>query len=205
MTTLFLVRHGESEWNRLGRIQGQVDSPLTDTGIAQAHAIGAYLAPILNGTGFHLYTSPLGRARQTTEIVGRYVGCNAGRVVVDERINDFDLGEISGYPGWDKVAADHPELARLRLQDPHRFHPNGGESGAQVSSRVSEFLDDLDRQSTPALIVSHGVINKFIRSVRRNLQGAQIIALGESQRTVYRLEGRVETALELGAEEEVKG
>lgn len=199
MSTLFLVRHGESEWNRAGRIQGQADSPLTEQGVQQAHAIGECLAQVLGAVTFTMYASPLGRARQTAAVIAGYLGRESEDIYVDERINDFNLGEISGYPGWDKVAQDHPELARLRLQDPHRFHPPNGESGADMDGRLRAFLSELADDGAAALIVSHGVVNKFIRSIARGLHGPQIIALDELQDAVYRLDYDVETVIRLSS------
>ena len=71
MTTLILVRHGESEWNHAGRIQGQVNSPLTDFGINQAKAIRDYHSGILLNQELEIYTSPLDRAIQTAEIIAK--------------------------------------------------------------------------------------------------------------------------------------
>ena len=69
LTNLILVRHGESEWNRAGRIQGQVNSPLTDLGSSQAIAISDYLSGIFLNQELEIYSSPLERAFQTAEII----------------------------------------------------------------------------------------------------------------------------------------
>ena len=119
-------------------------------------------------------------------------------VTLDERINDFKLGVLTGYPGWDVVAAEYPELARLRLEDPLKFHPDQGESGTEVFARVGDFLADLPTDADANLVVCHGVINKFIRAVHRGITGSDIIALGESQYSVFRLDGTQETELDLG-------
>ena len=195
MSVLYLVRHGESEWNRSGRIQGRRESPLTGTGRAQAVALGSMLRQVLPDLGIDIVASPLGRALETATIIAGALGRDVGDVRVDERIIDFNVGILAGYPGWDAVAADHPELARLRLNDPVRFHPPGGESGADVLARARDFLDAREAAGRDALVVCHGVINKFIRAAARGITGAGIIALGEDQRTVYRLDGAAETEL----------
>ena len=194
-----LVRHGESEWNKIGRIQGQTDTPLTPNGVAQAEAVAIFLQRKLDGIDVLMFSSPMQRARQTAEIIARRLAYPPNDVLVDERLNDFNLGEISGTYGWDKVAEDHPELARLRLEDPLNFHPPGGESGAQFRDRLADFSNDPGDGGRLRLVVSHGVVNKFIRSIRLGLQGADIIALGESQESVYELVGGVETEHSLGA------
>ena len=197
MTTLILVRHGESEWNRAGRIQGQVNSPLTVLGINQAKAIRDYLSGILLNQELEIYTSPLDRAIQTAEIIAQGIDYPSRKIIIEERLNDFNLGEISGTFGWDKVAEIFPEQAQLRLQDPMRFHPSGGESGAEFEARLRSLLEDLMDDGTLKLMVSHGIVNKFIRGILKNLSGKEMVELGESQNTIYRLEQGEETEIKI--------
>ena len=197
MTTLILVRHGESEWNRAGRIQGQVNSPLTDLGINQAKATRDYLSGILLNQQLEIYTSPLDRALQTAEIIAQGIDYPSRKIIIEERLNDFNLGEISGTFGWDKVAEIFPEQAQLRLQDPMRFHPSGGESGAEFEARLRSLLEDLMDDGTLKLMVSHGIVNKFIRGILKNLSGKEMVQLGESQNTIYRLEEGEETEIKI--------
>ena len=197
MTTLILVRHGESEWNRAGRIQGQVNSPLTDLGINQAKAIRDYLSGILLNQELEIYTSPLDRAIQTAEIIAQGIDYPSRKIIIEERLNDFNVGEISGTFGWDKVAEIFPEQAQLRLQDPMRFHPSGGESGAEFEARLRSLLEDLMDDGTLKLMVSHGIVNKFIRGILKNLSGKEMVELGESQNTIYRLEQGEETEIKI--------
>ena len=197
MTTLILVRHGESEWNCAGRIQGQVNSPLTDLGINQAKAIRDYLSGIFLNQELEIYTSPLDRALQTAEIIAQGIDYPSRKIIIEERLNDFNLGEISGTFGWDKVAEIFPEQAQLRLQDPMRFHPSGGESGAEFEARLRSLLEDLKDDGTLKLMVSHGIVNKFIRGILKNLSGKEMVELGESQNTIYRLEQGEETEIKI--------
>ena len=188
MRTLILVRHGESEWNRAGRIQGQVNSPLTDLGISQARAISDYLSGIFLNQELEIYSSPLKRAIQTAEIIAKGIDHLSSEVIIEERLNDFNLGEISGTYGWDKVAEIFPAQAQLKLQDPMRFHPSGGESGIEFQARLRSLLEDLMDDGTLKLMVSHGIVNKFIRGILKNLSGKEMVKLGESQNTIFRLE-----------------
>ena len=197
MTTLILVRHGESVWNRAGRIQGQVNSPLTDLGINQAKAISDHLSGILLNQELEIYTSPLDRAIQTAEIIAQGIDHPSSKIIIEERLNDFSLGEISGTFGWDKVAEIFPEQAQLRLQDPMRFHPSGGESGAEFEARLRSLLEDLMDDGKLKLMVSHGIVNKFIRGILKNLSGKEMVQLGEYQNTIYRLEEGEETEIKI--------
>ena len=197
LRTLILVRHGESEWNRAGRIQGQVNSPLTDLGISQAIAISDYLSGIFLNQELEIYSSPLERAIQTAEIIAKGIDCLSSEVIIDERLNDFNLGEISGTYGWDKVAEIFPEQAQLRLQDPMRFHPSGGESGAEFEARLRSLMEEMKGDDTTKLLVSHGIVNKFIRGIYKNISGKEMINLGESQNTIYCLEHGDETEIKI--------
>ena len=197
MTTLILVRHGESEWNRAGRIQGQVNSPLTDLGISQAGAISDYLSGIFLNQELEIYSSPLERAIQTAQIIAKGIDHLSSEVIIEERLNDFNLGEISGTYGWDKVAEIFPEQAQLRLQDPMRFHPSGGESGAKFEARLRSLMEEMKGDDTTKLLVSHGIVNKFIRGIYKNISGKEMINLGESQNTIYCLEHGDETEIKI--------
>ena len=197
LTTLILVRHGESEWNRAGRIQGQVNSPLTDLGISQARAISDYLSGIFLNQELEIYSSPLERAIQTAQIIVKGIDHLSSEVIIEERLNDFNLGEISGTYGWDKVAEIFPQQAQLRLQDPMRFHPSGGESGAEFEARLRSLMEELKGDDTTKLLVSHGIVNKFIRGIYKNISGKEMINLGESQNTIYCLEHGDETEIKI--------
>ena len=197
LTTLILVRHGESEWNRAGRIQGQVNSPLTDLGISQARAISDYLSGIFLNQELEIYSSPLERAIQTAQIIVKGIDHLSSEVIIEERLNDFNLGEISGTYGWDKVAEIFPEQAQLRLQDPMRFHPSGGESGAEFEARLRSLMEELMGDDKTKLFVSHGIVNKFIRGIYKNISGKEMINLGESQNTIYCLEHGDETEINI--------
>ncbi|NKC14485.1 MAG: histidine phosphatase family protein [Gammaproteobacteria bacterium] len=195
MSVLYLVRHGQSEWNRAGRIQGRTESPLTELGRTQARALGRLLRAVLPGDELDIVASPLSRALDTAVIIALELGRSAAQVQQDGRLTDFDVGLLAGYAGWEAVALEHPELARLRLDDPLRFHPDGGESGADVLARAAAFLAQRERCGRDALVVCHGVITKFIRAARLGLTDGAIIALGEDQDCVYRLEDMQVTEL----------
>lgn len=201
MTALILVRHGESEWNREGRVQGQFDSPLTEMGVVQAKSVSRYLSGVLLKEPLRIYTSPLERASETASIIAEELQYPKEKIIIEQRLNDFNLGVIAGTYGWQKVAEMYPDLARMRLQDPLRFHPPGGECGADFEARLRSFLDDLQDDGITKLLVSHGIVNKFIRGIRRNLKGEEIIALGESQDTIYCLDHEQEKEINLAREE----
>jgi probable phosphoglycerate mutase len=138
---VWLARHGETEWARLGRHTGRTDVPLTDTGRAQAAALGRRLA----GHDFELVlTSPLSRAVETTAIAGF-----GGVAVADRDLREWDYGELEGrltediredYPGWTIWRGPWP----------------GGETLDDVAARADHVLERIAGAQGDVLVVSHG-------------------------------------------------
>src|SRR6187397_119767 len=93
--TIFLVRHGETEWNRARRYQGWSDSPLTPLGVAQAEAIGRRLSAVPEAAAADIVASPIGRARRTAEIIAECLGHNPP-LRLDDRLREISLGSWDG-------------------------------------------------------------------------------------------------------------
>lgn len=150
-THIVLIRHGETDWNAAGRIQGHLAVPLNGRGLAQAEAVAARLAQ----TRFHaLYSSDLLRARQTAEAIARRSGHG---VRADRRLREWDLGTLSGLLRTQAEAA-HPEAAdiyRNRLVDAPL---PGGESIRQRYERVIEAVSGIaaGHPGETVVVVSHG-------------------------------------------------
>lgn len=142
MTDLYLVRHGETEWNRLRRIQGMTDIPLNDTGREQARRTGMLLTrrPIAR-----VYTSPLGRARETAEIIARELGLPdpEARDALVER----NYGDAEGL-----------SFHEIELRYPPGSDVPGRESREEVAARVLPALQLLATQhpEESIVVVSHG-------------------------------------------------
>jgi probable phosphoglycerate mutase len=147
---LFVVRHGETAWNRLGRIQGHQDSPLTERGLEQARATAGRLARERIEA---LYSSGLGRARQTADVVA---AATALPVRIDEGLRERSFGVLEGRT-WDEIRRDHPEDARRLLEDPSHAVA-GGESLTGFRARVTEAVRRIAVTSTAGAVavVTHG-------------------------------------------------
>jgi alpha-ribazole phosphatase len=153
--TLILVRHGLTDWNLERRYQGRLDIPLNAAGRAQAEALKAQLEDV----PFEIvYSSPLRRAYETAEII------SGGRpLVCDERLAEIDHGTWQGRT-QDEIAERWPCEWQRWNTDPDQFTPPGGETAAQVQSRVKAFMSDIREKA--ALCVSHGVvIQTFLSTV----------------------------------------
>jgi probable phosphoglycerate mutase len=151
---VWLIRHAQSEWNAVGRWQGQRDPALSERGRVQAQALATSLA----GAGIQaIVASDLARARETAAIVGRAI---AAPVQLDERLRERDLGHWSGLTSI-QIAARWPvDLARLRSRDPD-LQPGGGESLRALHARVGAFVAALMRapgDGAIALVTHAGVL-----------------------------------------------
>ena len=154
MREIWLLRHGQTDWNLQGRWQGQASfAPgLNETGFAQARSAAEELSEIQFGA---IYSSDLLRARQTAEAVAEKQGMS---VLVDERLREVNLGEWEGMLSED-VKARYPNELRERDENPLHARPPQGETLAEVAERAKAAVNDiLQRQAQgPLLIVSHGL------------------------------------------------
>ncbi len=151
---LYLIRHGETDWNNEGRIQGHTNIPLNSHGIAQAEKLAAHLAGEQIDT---LYTSPLARACMTAQVIGERLGLEA---IPDDRLKERYLGEIEGLTAGD-FEQRHPELYRQWRTSPVHVSLPGEETQPLLQRRVQTFLDDLQerhaqRADARIALVSHG-------------------------------------------------
>ena len=147
-TRLFLGRHGQTDWNLAGRLQGQTDIPLNDTGRQQAEEARQRLS----GVQFDaVYSSPLSRAVETAILVS---GWPADRVRTDERIKEIAFGDWEG-----KAPRTLGDDFAPFFADPARFVPApGGESLPALMARVSDFTAYVKQahRGQTVLAVSHG-------------------------------------------------
>lgn len=159
---LILVRHGETQWNREGRIQGVLDSPLTEQGENQARINGE----LLQALGItDLVASPLGRAAHTTRIIGELT---RARTRFDDRLKERNCGEWGGLT-WTEAEERFPEQWRARALDPYGFSPPGGESLVEVEPRIRDLLvlieswmRELRLDGRRVGVVTHGITMRVL-------------------------------------------
>lgn len=177
---LLILRHGETEWNRSGRLQGALDSRLTDTGRDQALCQGRILKNF-GISGWSAYCSPQGRATETAALALPEFPVN-----LDPRLREIGLGDWSGQLRED-LAERFPDLFAgdgLEWYD----HAPGGEGLAAVGRRLACFLAEL---SGPSVIVTHGITSRVLRCLLLGLPAESFGTVGGGQGVVYHLhEGR---------------
>src|SRR5262245_21948808 len=139
--TLYFVRHGETDWNRAQRYQGQRDIPLNDTGRAQARRNGTLLRELLGPLArtIDYVASPLQRARETMEIIRRELALPARNYRTDDRLREIDYGHWAGQL-WNELPVTDAEGFAARQADPWNWRPDDGESYHMLSDRVALWL-----------------------------------------------------------------
>ncbi len=171
MTTLWLIRHGQTDWNLEGRYQGQSDVPLNAAGMAQAEAFAASLC----GQQFDaLYTSDLARALQTAQVIA---ACTGLPVQADPRLREINQGEWQGRT-LDEIKGIYNECAQAKhlAIDPASTRAPGGESVLEVSQRMAQAANDIARRypNGRVLVVSHGLALATLYCQAENIPLGQV-------------------------------
>lgn len=189
MPIIYLIRHGETMWNRVGRHQGHLDSPLTLEGIGQVRALAERLRKEPEDwPRVGLFSSPLFRARQTTAILCDSLGLDFEAVRFENRLRERSYGRWEGLTD-DQVMARYPEDWAERRND-HWGHviPGGGESHAMLARRVGGWLDEQPADAT-LVAVCHGGTGRALRGIVLGLPTELSLKLPEPHTTIYRLAG----------------
>jgi broad specificity phosphatase PhoE len=185
--TLYFIRHGETDWNKIQRYQGQTDIPLNDTGRAQAARNGRVLGEVLaarkSTIGF--VSSPLERTTETMEIVRTNMGLPTRPFAMDDRLKEQNFGHWEGQI-WGELPKLDPEGFAARKADTWNWTPRGGENYETVRLRVASWLAELQGD---AVVVSHGNISRTVRGILLGLDKAMIPKLEVPQDKFLRIAG----------------
>lgn len=156
-TTLYVTRHGETEWNIAKRMQGRKNSNLTDTGMLQAKQLGEHIKDIPLQA---IYSSPSGRTMHTAELIK---GERSIPIIADEHFYEINMGSWEGQMLAD-LEAQYPEEVHTFWNEPHRFCSTSGESFYDVYNRVIEGVNLLleKHRGEHILIVSHAAAAKLL-------------------------------------------
>jgi len=162
---IYLVRHGETAFNRERRIQGHVDSPLTELGLRQARAVGRLLRDLIREpAGWRVISSPLGRAKATADIVAAKLG--GLPVELDDRLKEMSWGPYDGRLRAE-LEAEHPETFG---RTGWAFDAGSGESFEEVAARVGDWLASLPPEPERKVVaVSHGISGRVLRGLYAGL------------------------------------
>ena len=152
---IYLVRHGQTDWNVVRRIQGSTDIPLNETGRKQAKELSE---DITNYKIDRIICSDLSRARETAEILNEKIGCN---ITFDKRLREVNYGDLEGRLIEDFKNGEWDVFN----QTPEKLN---GEKKLDVYKRVKSFLDELDIENENILVVSHGGVIRMMLYYKEN-------------------------------------
>lgn len=157
MPTVYYIRHGQTEWNALGRLQGAQDIPLNELGRQQSVHAGHILADLFerdgqNASAIGFVASPLGRARQTIDLVREVLKLPLSGYAIDGRLREIGYGEWEGST-LPEMAAKDPDLFARRQLEKWTVAPPGGESYVAVQARVADWYRELKADT---VAVAHG-------------------------------------------------
>lgn len=165
-TSLCLIRHGETTWNREGRWQGHADPGLTEAGLEQARRLAEALrAEHRDRPWTRLYASDLVRARATARLIGEVLGLG---LEVDRRLRELDVGAWAGLTRPEIAARDDATLRAFESGAPD-VRPGGGETRIEIRQRSHAFVCEIaDRHpGERVLVVTHlGVIRALVPGAR---------------------------------------
>jgi len=164
MTDIVLIRHASTSWTGR-RYCGRSDPPLSVSGRAAARSLAASLAPTL-GPDFLILTSPSRRARQTAAVVAAAAGIVD--VEVDEQWHEADIGIAEGRT-FDELAALEPELAHALASGASAVDWPGGETAAELETRITAAWKALVARARPAAVVAHAGALRQAEALARSL------------------------------------
>jgi broad specificity phosphatase PhoE len=187
---IYLVRHGQTEFNMIGRFQGGLDSPLTALGRRQAQTVGRTLAGLVQADT-PMVVSPLGRAVATAQIIRAAAGLT-GPLTFDPRLAEITIGEWDGLTDED-IEFAYPGARKDRNRWDWHFHAPGGETYQAFSGRLAGWLAEQAASDAALIAVSHGGCSRVLRGLYAGMAKDAFLKLQVPQDAIFRLhDGRVE-------------
>ena len=184
-STIYFIRHGQTDYNAAHRFQGSLDIPLNDTGRTQAARNGILMRETLgDSSGFQFIASPLWRARETMNIIRYRMGLAPERYFIDGRLAELSFGAWEGKTGKEINAETDGEFSR-RKDDIWTHKAPDGESYQEAEKRIRDWLTDLEGD---AIVVAHGGVGRVLRGLACDLSIDEMMALTTKQDCIYLLE-----------------
>ncbi len=185
---IWFCRHGETAWNVEGRVQGQFDTDLNETGKGQADANGIKLKALIpDPAGFDFIASPLRRTRETMERIRTGMGLTKGDYLLDERLMEVHFGDWQGFT-LAEISMVHPELLEARHRDKWNFIPPGADA-ENYDILARRFAQWLETVKVPTVCVTHGGVVRSLIHLVEGLDREKASRLAVPQDQVLRLQG----------------
>ena len=188
---IYFLRHGQTEWNVSKRVQGRLDSKLTEKGEHQAYLQSMVLSQRSDTSLRQVFCSPLGRTRQTADILLKN---NDLKINFDNRLVEISVGEWEGALQSD-LKKNHPELfiTEPTFLSLYGAAPNG-EGYESLKERCIDFLCSIKQ---PSIVISHGVIMTVFRGILLDLDYHEMEKWNQPQGKVIHIKNNSETVYSL--------
>ena len=181
---IYLLRHGETMWNTERRLQGHSNSQLTQKGKQQARQNGLRLRKLISSTP-RLISSPLGRCRETAEIIAGVMKFDFSQIEYEDRVKELSYGRWEGQRVSD-IELNEASAFQVRRANRWDIPAPDGESYSMVADRLGDWLSEVERQTL--VLVSHGCAGRILRGIYTNLPKESIYSLEEPHDAIYLLE-----------------
>ncbi len=191
---IYLIRHGQTQWNVEGRMQGAGDSPLTALGEEQVRTAAAILRRLIgDAEGWPFHCSPLGRARRSAALICETLGISADRITNAPLLREVDFGLWEGKR-QSEIEALFPGDLERRRKDRWHFEYQGGESVARMSARARSWLESVAAESEAnpnpkpnaiLVAVTHGFTLRALQGAYSNLSIEETLRCPLKQGCVY--------------------
>jgi len=188
---IILVRHGETEWNVEGRYQGTLNSPLTLKGKEQAKENALKIKKVVDlEQPFKIFSSPLGRAKESAFIICELLRINKNRIIFDERIQEFNYGIFEGKTK-NECKEQYAKILENREADKWSYQIEGGESYMIVTERLKLWLEFVSDEKV-IIMVAHEMVNRALRGIYCQLESKDMLLLRQPNNMLIKLENGVE-------------
>jgi probable phosphoglycerate mutase len=179
--TIYMIRHGQTDWNAEKRLQGQTEVAMNEVGRGQVQRNAAKLKRLLGDPARWRYlSSPIGRAAETMRIMRRAFGLPEDAFERDSRLCELDFGEFAGH-SWSELRRSRPADVEHRFQDSWNYVCPGGESYRQLAARVFACVDAIGEDT---VITAHAGVSRTLQSRFIAIEPAQIAFLDAPQDTI---------------------
>lgn len=193
MEEVYVVRHGETEWNLTGHRQGQLDSPLSESGTMEVQRTAKRIESLpVDG----VFSSPLGRAVSTAQT---YAHALDQTITAVDDLRELDHGDMAGMRNEEIERAFPGELAR-RSRDKYQWRFPNGESYADADLRAASALRQIaESGSSRPLVVTHEMIARMLLRNLLTLEPKEALTLGLLHSVIYRVHVESKTVIEIAS------
>ena len=195
---IILVRHGQTKWNVEGRYQGRLNSDLTEKGKEQAKSNASKIAKIAKvlklNEPFKIFSSPLGRAKESCHIICDELGIDKKEIIFDERISEFNYGIFEGQTR-DECREKYPEVLAKREANKWSYQIENGESYILVTKRLKSWLESVADEKV-VVMVAHEMVNRALRGIYCHLDSDSMLLLRQENDVVIKLENKKESLVQ---------